>query len=187
MSDVKPWRQLSKRLLAHTRVFTLDAHTRQSATSGVEAEFYVIDAADWVNVIALTADQKIVLVEQYRHGVERASLEIPGGMVDDGETPEAAARRELLEETGYASAAWRLIGSVDPNPAIQTNRCYTFLTTDAERVREPSPDAHEEIRVVLEDAASVPELLRSGRIDHALVVAAFHWWTLDASRESGGG
>jgi 8-oxo-dGTP pyrophosphatase MutT (NUDIX family) len=182
MKTVKPWRHLGTRRLAATPVFALDAHRRASQETGREAEFYVLDAGDWVNVVALTDDRRVVLVEQYRHGVERATLEIPGGMVDPGEGPEAAARRELLEETGYAAERWAHIGTVDPNPAIQSNRCHTFLADGARRVAEPTPEGNEEIVVSLEPADRIPELVRSGRIGHALVVAAFYWWSLAEGR-----
>jgi 8-oxo-dGTP pyrophosphatase MutT (NUDIX family) len=179
MKRVRPWRHLSSRRLATTCVFGLDGHLRRSEETGREAEFYVLDAPDWVNVVAVTDDDRIVLVEQYRQGVERVTLEIPGGMVDPGDTsPEEAARRELLEETGFASDRWTHIGTVDPNPAIQSNRCFTYLAEDARRVAEPTPDGNEELRVVLEPAASIRDLVRAGRVEHALVVAAFYWWDL---------
>ncbi len=175
---VKPWRQLDSRRLASTPVFALDAHRRASSETGREAEFYVLDAPDWVNVVAVTDDRRVVLVEQYRHGVERVTLEIPGGMIDpDDVSPEAAARRELLEETGYASDRWALLGAVDPNPAIQSNRCFLFLARDARRVAEPAPDGNEELNVHVVTTVEIPELVREGRITHALVLAAFaHWW-----------
>ena len=180
MDEIKNWLHLGTRTLAKTRVFDLLAHRRVSQRSGAEAEFYVLAAGDWVNVVAVTEDDRLVLVEQYRHGVERTTLEIPGGMVDpEDATPEAAARRELLEETGFASDDWRLIGTVDPNPAIQSNRCYTFLAAGARQVAAPTPDGLEELRLVLEPASQVAGLLRSGRIEHALVVAALMWWHLD--------
>ena len=179
--EIKPWRNVSTKRLAETRVFSLDSRRRQSETTGNEAEFYVIDAPDWVNIVAVTADDRLVCVEQYRHGIERVTLEIPGGMIDETDAgPLDAATRELLEETGFASDEWTHIGTVDPNPAIQTNRCFTFLASNARRVAEPSPDGNEEIRVVFERTADIPALLRSGRIEHALVVAALLWWMLDA-------
>jgi 8-oxo-dGTP pyrophosphatase MutT (NUDIX family) len=176
---VKPWRHLGTRRLAATPVFRLDAHRRASGETGREAEFYVLDAPNWVNVVAVTPDRRVVLVEQYRHGVERTTLEIPGGMVDpEDATPEAAARRELLEETGFVSEQWAHIGTVDPNPAIQSNRCFTFLASEARLVADPAPDGTEEIRVLVVPEREVPELVRAGRIEHALVVAAFYLWSL---------
>lgn len=100
-------------------------------------------------------------------------------MVDpEDESPEGAARRELLEETGFAAETWIQIGTVDPNPAIQSNRCHTFLAAGARQVSAPAPDENEEIAVKLVPVADVPELVSAGRIDHALVVAALYWWEL---------
>jgi 8-oxo-dGTP pyrophosphatase MutT (NUDIX family) len=183
MTTIKPWRHLSTRELARTPILTLRAHRRASTETGREAEFYVFEAVDWVNVVAVTENREIVLVEQYRHGVERVSLEIPGGMIDaEDPSPEAAARRELLEETGFAADRWTHIGTVDPNPAIQANRCFTFLAEGARRVADPAPDGLEEIRVVLKRVDAVPQLLTSGRVEHALVVAALYWFELARPR-----
>lgn len=179
---IKHWKHLTTRTLATTPIFTVNAHRRVSQESGREGEFYVLDAGDWVNVVAVTRDHQVVLVEQYRHGVLRTTLEIPGGMIDaEDASPEHAGRRELLEETGYASDSWRHIGTVDPNPAIQSNRCFTFLALDAEKVAEPTPDGNEEIRLVLEPAPRVRTLAAEGRIEHALVIAALYWWELSKS------
>jgi 8-oxo-dGTP pyrophosphatase MutT (NUDIX family) len=176
---IEDWLHLGTKRLASTRVFNLDVHRRASAATGREGEFYVLDAPDWTNVVAITESGEIVLVEQYRHGTLHTTLEIPGGMVDpeDGDA-ETAARRELLEETGYGGGIWRLAGTVEPNPAILSNRCYTYVATGVRKIAEPTPDEHEELAVRLEPASDVPRLLREGRIDHALVVAAFMWWTL---------
>jgi len=178
---IKHWKHISTRILAETPIFTLNAHRRSSQETGRQGDFYVLDAGDWVNVVAVTRDDRIVLVEQYRHGVRRTTLEIPGGMIDaSDESPEHAARRELLEETGFASDNWRCIGIVDPNPAIQSNRCHTFLALDSEQVSEPAPDGNEELRLVLEPVSSIRTLAAEGRIEHALVVAALYWWELSA-------
>lgn len=180
---IKHWTHRSTRTLADTPIFKLNAHVRVSQETGREGEFYVLDAGDWVNVVAITRDDRMVLVEQYRHGVLRTTLEIPGGMIDaEDATPEIAGRRELLEETGFASERWRHIGTVDPNPAIQSNRCFTFLALDAEQIAEPTPDGNEEIRVVVEPVSNIRALVSAGRIDHALVVAALYWWELSINR-----
>lgn len=140
---------------------------------GMTKRFSVIEAVDWVNVIALTPKDEVVLIRQYRVGTEQVCLEIPGGMVDAGEDARAAAARELAEETGYTSSSWRLLGTMAPNPAIMNNHLHTFLAVDAERTVEPHLDGNEVVSVSTVPLAEVTQLLRAGAIDHALVVAAF--------------
>lgn len=158
---------------ADFRVFTVDQHVAAHPQTGDERLFSVIHSPDWVNVIALTPDDAVVLVRQFRHGTRSVTLEIPGGMVDAGETFIQAGARELREETGYAAASWRQIGIVEPNPAIQDNRCATVLGLDARPVGEMQPDAGEFIEVTTRPLTSIGALVMSGEIRHALVVAAF--------------
>jgi len=177
---IKPWREIESRTLSTTRIFTLNAHRRVSEESGREGEFYVLDAPDWVNVVAVTDSGEIVLVEQFRHGTQSVTLEIPGGVIDgDDASPEGAARRELLEETGYVSDDWRLLGVVAPNPAFLSNRCFMFLATGSRRESEPRPDGLEEISVVVASEERVRDLIASGVVDHSLVVLALQTWLLD--------
>lgn len=168
----RPWKDLSHDLLLQTRVFAVRAWERLSPETGNPHTFWVIEPPDWVNVVALTADGQLVLVEQWRHGTGAVTLEIPGGMIDPGESPVDAARRELLEETGYAAKTLTFLGRVEPNPAIQSNRCTTFLALDCEQVGETHFDTTEECVLRLEPAVGVADLVRSGQIDHSLVVAA---------------
>src|SRR5256886_17620241 len=125
---IKAWRKISSRLLGDFRIFTLRSDRKVSPRNGSEHEVFVIDAVDWVNVVAVTPDNHLVMVEQYRHGTNTVELEIPGGMVDreDG-SPLVAGARELREETGYEGENARLIGRVHPNPAIMSNTCHTVL------------------------------------------------------------
>ncbi len=170
-----PWSVLQSTELADCRIFRLLSRRMRREHPEHEADFFLLDTPDWVNVVALTDDDELVLVEQFRHGVERITLEIAGGMVDPGETPRAAAERELLEETGYVAREWRQIGVIDPNPAIQNNRTYTFLALGAEAREEPSFDATEQCRTVLAPWSDTPRLVTEGHITHALVVVGLHF------------
>lgn len=172
--SVAPWPIENDHAIAETRIFTLRQMRTRSPRGSDSADFVYIDSTDWVNVIALTPDDQVVLIEQYRHGTREVTLEIPGGMVDAGEDPAEACRRELLEETGYAGDAVELIGAVSPNPAIQNNRCFTGLVRGAARVAEPDLDAFEDIVVRSAPLDEVGDLIRRDAIHHALVVAAFY-------------
>ena len=133
-----------------------------------------IDCPDWVNVVAFTPDDETVLVRQYRAGIDADTLEVAGGMVDPGETAEAAARRELEEETGFRAGRCVFLGVSHPNPALQNNRLHSFLALDCRRVHAPRLDAGEDIRVELVPRARLPELVSAGVISHALVLVSFH-------------
>ena len=136
----------------------------------------ILELADWVDVIAITPDDRVVLVDQYRHGVAEARTEFPAGTVDEAEEPLVAARRELLEETGYTSARWRPIGSAAVQPATQTNRIYCFLALDALRTADPAPDAGEIIHVRELPFADLLTQVRTGTLElPALQLADLFW------------
>ncbi len=142
----------------------------------MEHDFYIIESRDWVNIIPVTPDQQVVMIRQYRHGSREVTLEIPGGLIEPGDTPQEAAFRELLEETGYQSEEWMKIGEVNPNPALFNNRCYTYLALNAKKTKAPSPDQTEDIEVVLVPLFDIPELIQKGIIDHAIVISAFSFY-----------
>lgn len=177
-SEAQKWTRLRSEEVAHCRVFQVrrDISVRENEDEG--HAFYCIEAPDWVNVIPLTADGQVLLIEQYRHGIEEITLEIPGGMVDGEESAHDAVRRELLEETGYTAREIVPLGRTRPNPAIQNNWMHHFLALDVEQKQEAKFDAHEHVTIKLVPLADVPGLIHSGAITHALVVAAFHHFTL---------
>jgi len=183
---IEPWRKISSRPLADFRVFSVREDRKVSPRTGAELGFYVIDAANWVNVIALTPDERIVLVEQYRHGSNTVELEIPGGVIDAADaSPEAAGCRELAEETGFVGEAPWIIGQVFPNPAIMSNTCYTVLVRNCRQVKPVHFDQAEDLATRLAPVSQVQELVASGQIRHALLVAALYQFELWHRKQHG--
>ena len=176
---IQKWPVLTSKQLADFRIFTVRSDVKRSPRTGREHDFYVLDTRSWVNVIAITPDDKLVMVEQYRHGSDTIELEIPGGVMDAGETsPVAGGLRELREETGYSGERTQLIGKIFPNPAIMSNTCHTLLVEDARLTHPVEFDSCEDIRTHLVPVAEVPALVASGKIQHALVVVALYHFEL---------
>src|SRR5512135_927580 len=146
---IKPWQPVRSTIPQSFRVFSVRTDTAVSPRTGMEHEFYIIESRDWVNIIPVTAGQQVVMIRQYRHGSREVTLEVPGGLTDTGDTPEAAATRELLEETGYQSEVWTKIGEVNPNPALFNNRCHTYLAQNVKKMKDLALDQTEDIEVVL--------------------------------------
>ena len=170
----KPWDILSSRRDQSYRIFEIRTDHARSPRTGRSHDFYILESRDWVNVIPITSTGDVVLIRQYRHGIRENTLEIPGGIVEPGDSPEQAARRELAEETGYLDQSMDYLGYVHPNPAILNNRCHTFVAHDVRLNGEQDQDEKEDIEIVLYPLSAIPRLIRENEITHALVLAAFH-------------
>lgn len=140
----------------------------------------ILHAPDWVNVVAVTPENHVVTVSQYRFGSGEITTEIPAGLVENGETPLETARRELREETGYISEDWETLGFVEPNPAYLDNRCYLFLARNAVKAGEKALEPGEDIRVKIMALEELREEIAAGRLRHALALAGlsrvFNLW-----------
>lgn len=178
MSLPRPWTVVETQDVQECAVFRVQRTLARSPHTGDAHPFWRIDAADWVNVVPLTRDDEIVMVRQWRHGSRAVTLEIPGGIVDPGETPAAAAARELREETGYGGGELVPIGRLNPNPALFTNQVHSYWARGVERLGPVVNHGHEETHVELVPLAELDRRLRAGDIQHALVVAALHWFHL---------
>lgn len=175
----KPWPILSSRVEKSYRVFSLRTDCARSPRTNRVHEFFVLETFPWVNVIPLTREDEVVLVQQYRHGIRDVTMEIPGGLINPGDTPEEAARRELLEETGYREETLIPLGVVHPNPAILNNVCYTFLARNVYLSGKQVLDEGEDITVVRQPVSEIPRLIREGKITHSLVIVAFYRYFME--------
>ncbi|HEY5566117.1 MAG TPA: NUDIX hydrolase [Gammaproteobacteria bacterium] len=171
MSHAKPWREIGAEDLLDCRIFRVERSIAISPEDGSRHDFARIRSADWVQIVAVTAHGEIVMVKQYRHGSGSIVLEVPGGLVDPGEAPAAAAARECLEETGYLARDLRSLGSMNPNPALFTNRLHSFYAHGVERVAEVQNTGREHTEVVLLTRRELEARLRDNSIDHTLVAA----------------
>jgi 8-oxo-dGTP pyrophosphatase MutT (NUDIX family) len=175
----EPWKKVRSSLIGDFRIFKLRSDVKISPRTGKEHDYYVLDSVDWVNVIAVTPDQKLVMIEQYRHGSDTVELEIPGGMMEHGETePVATAVRELREETGYEGENARVLGRIWSNPAILSNRTFTVLIENSQLRHAVDWDHGEDLVTRLVPVAEIPKLVVDGKIGHSLVVVALYHFDL---------
>lgn len=168
------WKTLESKELLKAGLFRMREDKCEMPDGRIMPRYYVMEFPDWVNIVPVTLDGKIVMVEQYRHASGRVHLEIPGGSMDlrTGEDPKRAALRELQEETGFVPDDVRLVGKHYPNPAMQNNAMWTYVGFGCKKLAEPTPDPYEDIRVVQMPVNEVYEKIHSGEIDHSIVVAS---------------
>lgn len=178
------WREVAREPVADCRIFSVERSLAVSPVDGVQRVFHRIQSPEWAQIIPITSRDEVVLVQQYRHGAQRVTLEIPGGLVDPGEEPSVAALRECLEETGYRAREALPLGVVYPNPALFANRLHSFYATDVQLEGAAQNTGTEVTHVVLVPVARLPEMLQSGEIDHALVAATL-WRYLHVHRVRG--
>ena len=176
---IQPWKTISTRQLENYRIFSVRSAVRTNPRTQEDHEFYVMDCPDWVNIIAITPNQELVMVEQFRHGTATVDLEIPGGVMDlEDKSAVITGVRELREETGYEGRDARLIGEIAPNPAIMSNYCRTVLIEDCELKHATEFDSGEDIQTKLVPLRDMDKLVKTGVIQHSLVVVAFYHYKL---------
>ncbi len=156
------------------RVFSIRRLLVRSAGNEEPQEYHVIQRADSVQIVAITSDGEVLMVEQERHGTNESSIEFVAGLVDEGEAPQHAAARELEEETGYRAEQLHELGWYYTDPAILTNKVTVYLAEGCRRTGKMNQDEGEDVRSHLYDALQIPELIDSGHITHGLVVSAWH-------------
>ncbi len=180
--DVGKWTVLESEYLIRRPWLTARRDKVQLPSGVINPEYYVLEYPDWVNIIAITEDGRMIFERQYRHGRGEVGYEIPAGVCEPGETPEEAARRELLEETGFGGGTWRLNMVAAPNPSTSTNLCHSFIATGVHRLSDQHLEATEDIEVHQLYEDEVLRLMREGRIIQAPMLCSL--WKYFAEKTS---
>lgn len=175
MSKIKPWKTLDTEELAKYGYFRMRKDKCELPDGRIMPGYYTIEFADWVNVIPVTKDKKIVLINQYRHSVEEITIEIPGGSTHpkENESVEKAARREMEEETGYTSEKLEFVGFQYPNPALLSNKMHTFIAWDAVKTKDQELDPYEDIETFEVTLPELRKLIETGKINHSIILGSF--------------
>ena len=171
---IRDWEICGRELIRDFTIFQIEKKQVRSPRTAKVHEVQAIQFPDWVLILALTIDQKVVMVRQYRHGIERVCLELPGGLVSPADdSPELSAQRELLEETGYRADEIILLGECFPQPAILSNKCLFYLAKNAAEVQPQQLDSGEDIEIIKIPLQEIPARIKNKEIDHGMVILAF--------------
>jgi len=176
--EILKWQKIASKYLVKEKWATLRVDTCKLQNGLIKDDYYVLEYPNWVNAVALTIENKLILVRQYRFAADIISLEIPGGVIDEGEDPETAIKREMLEETGYQFQSCELIATMYPNPATSTNQTFTYFLTGGVKVQEQHLDEHEILNVEEYTVEEVKQLLSNHKIDQALHISALYYGLL---------
>ena len=171
---IKEWKVLESEYLVRRPWLTARRDRLELPDGRIIPEYYVLEYPDWVNVIAITKDGQFVMERQYRHAARKISLELPCGVMDEGETPLEAAQRELLEETGFGGGQWKKLMELSPNPSAMSNTTHCFLAIGVEKIAEQHLDETEELSVLFMTKEEVKRMLNENQICQALMVAPLY-------------
>ncbi|MBR1934943.1 MAG: NUDIX hydrolase [Muribaculaceae bacterium] len=183
MKKIAKWETLESEYLIRRPWLTARRDRVLNPSTGVvNPEFYVLEYPRWVNVIAITGDGRFVMIHQYRYGLGTVETELCAGVVEEGETPEQAGRRELLEETGYGGGEWRELMVVGQNPSTCNNLTHCFVATGVERLDMQHLEPTEEITVELYSREQLLAEMRSGTMHQALMLAPLYRYFYELDR-----
>ena len=171
---IKDWKVLESEYLVRRPWLTARRDRLELPDGRIIPEYYVLEYPDWVNVIAITKDGQFVMERQYRHAARKISLELPCGVMEEGETPLEAAQRELLEETGFGGGQWKKLMELSPNPSAMSNTTHCFLAIGVEKIAEQHLDETEELSVLFMTKEEVKRMLNENQICQALMVAPLY-------------
>jgi 8-oxo-dGTP pyrophosphatase MutT (NUDIX family) len=183
---IKPWEIIDRQVAYSCPIFKIQKKRVCSPRTGRILEVQAIQTPAWVMVLALTPQQEVVMVRQYRHGIEKICLELPGGLLDPGDaSAEITAQRELLEETGYQAVAIKQIGRCHPQPAVLSNECFFFIGYEAVPAKAQTMDAGEDVEIVTVPLATIPEKIQQRQITHGMVMLAFFYYGMSLGKLGG--
>lgn len=172
------WQISFTREIFSSHIVNLEGRMSKNPRNGKEDEYYIATFPDWCNVIAISPQGEVILIRHFRHGSREFEIEFPGGCIDNGETVEEAAVRELLEETGCKGERPVKIADFSPNPSFQTNRCFTVVIENAIPVAMQSLDEGEDIEIFKVPLSDIPKMIKDGQINNSMMVAAFYYYEL---------